>query len=109
MKIGLDPGSRTVLVKDVSTSGIGLIADNVSDQPMPQVGDVVHITFSDIIGQGTPQAKEFSFSLKATVCRTADDPGKNRTVLGCRFAKSNEQIGQYVNMKQTAHKKNKRS
>lgn len=104
LKVGLESGSHNVLVKDVSTSGIGLIVDNDPNQPPPVVGDIIHVNFTDTIGRGTPRPKDFDFTLKATVCRTAFEPVKNRTILGCRFAKSDEKIGQYVNMKQTEHK-----
>lgn len=107
LKIGLAPGSRDVLVKDLSTSGIGLIVDPLPDRSTPKIGDVVLINFTDNIG-GSGSSREFSFNLKATVCRTAEET-RGRTILGCKFAGSNESVSAYINMKQTAHKNNSRA
>lgn len=102
MKLGLEKGSRNVVIKDISTGGIGLILDDNS--VAPKIGETVHITYSDKVGTGTGLSKEFNFSLKAAVARV-DNSNQRQTILGCRFDKPNETVGQYINMKQIEHKK----
>lgn len=102
MKLGLENGSRSVVIKDISTAGIGLVLDD--KDVAPRIGETVHITYTDKVGTGAGLSKEFNFSLKASVARV-DDSNPFKKVLGCRFDKPNETVGQYINMKQIEHKK----
>lgn len=102
MKLGLESGSRNVVIKDISTAGVGLILDD--KDVAPRIGETVHITYTDKVGTGAGLSKEFNFSLKASVARV-DDSNPFKKVLGCRFDKPNETVGQYINMKQIEHKK----
>ena len=100
LKLGLEPGSRDVVIKDISTGGVGLVVDG---DVAPRIGETVHITYTDKVKTSTGMPKEFNFSLKATVARK-DDSVPNRTIIGCQFDKPNETVGQYINLKQIEHK-----
>ena len=100
LKLGLEPGSRDVVIKDISTGGIGLVVDG---DVAPKIGETVHITYTDKVQTSNGIPKEFNFSLKAVVARK-DDTIPNRTIIGCMFVKPNETVGKYINMKQTEHK-----
>ncbi|MBR6452102.1 MAG: PilZ domain-containing protein [Lachnospiraceae bacterium] len=103
LKLGLEAGSREVVIKDISTGGIGLVVDG---EVAPKIGETVHITYTDRVTTSSGLPKEFNFSLKATVARK-DDSNPDRTVIGCRFDKPNETVGKYINLKQTEHKQPK--
>ncbi|MBO4903241.1 MAG: PilZ domain-containing protein [Lachnospiraceae bacterium] len=104
LKLGLEPGSRDVVVKDISTGGIGLVVDG---EVAPRIGETVHITYTDKVRTSNGLPKEFNFSLKAIVARK-DDSDPRRTVIGCQFDKPNETVGQYINLKQIEHKQSQR-
>lgn len=101
LKMGLSAGSNAVVIRDISTTGVGIIVR--SDLVEPRIGEMVHITYSDKVNDGIFD-KEFNFSLNAFVARKEIVDG-NRTIIGCRFEKPNESIGKYINLKQTEHKK----
>ncbi|MBP5383656.1 MAG: PilZ domain-containing protein [Lachnospiraceae bacterium] len=103
LKLGLEPGSREVVIKDISTGGIGLVVDG---EVAPRIGETVHITYTDKVRTSNGLPKEFNFSLKAVVARK-DDTMPNRTVIGCQFDKPNETVGHYINLKQIEHKQQK--
>ncbi len=100
LKLGLEAGSRDVVIKDISTGGIGVVVDG---DVAPRIGETVHITYTDKVATSSGLPKEFNFSLKAVVARK-DDSVPNRTIIGCQFDKPDETVGKYINMKQTEHK-----
>ncbi len=100
LKLGLEPGSRDIVIKDISTGGVGVVVD---EEVAPRIGETVHITYTDKVKTSNGLPREFNFSLKAVVARK-DDSVPNRTIIGCQFDKPNELVGQYINLKQIEHK-----
>lgn len=102
MQLNIGNNSKDIVIKDISPNGIGLVLD-IRDE-YPKVGDRVQIIYTDKVGNKAGFLKEFSFSLKATVARIDDSNHRDR-ILGCRFDRPDENISQYINMKQIEHKK----
>lgn len=88
-QINDDPAKFPAIVKDISSTGVGLVVD---DKPKIGVGDILMLSFEDTEAHS-------KFSLGATVIRQ-DEVDSNHIVYGCKFKQSSDAISKYVNEKQ---------
>lgn len=93
------PGNKRidVIVKDMSSTGIGFLVDSAQD-PHLKNGSHVHITFSD-------DAMRSSFDVVGRVIRKVEE--EEKTLYGCILSKTYPQIDRYCAAKQVKNGKNK--
>lgn len=97
-QINDNPAKFPAIVKDISSTGVGLVVDN---KQQINVGDIVMLDFED------PSAHSH-FTLGASVVRN-DEVDSNHVVYGCKFKQSSDAISKYVNEKQRVNLKKTRT
>lgn len=77
------------IVKDISSTGVGLVIDDKSEV---KAGDIIMLSFED-------KEAHSHFTLGATVVRR-NEVDSNHIIYGCKFKQSSDAISKYVNEKQ---------
>ena len=88
--------SDNVIVKDLSTNGIGLVSKTDSNL---KEGNTIHVIFKD-------ETKDKKFNLTAQVVRI-NKIDEQKQIVGCKFPNTNGEIGKYVGQKQLEKRQNK--
>lgn len=94
--IGNNNKPRSVTVKDISATGIGVIIENFIDPVEPHTD--IHVTF-----EYTTDVKD-KFSIHAEVL-TCIPMGEGRHLLGCTFKKYSQAIERFVSKVQAAERR----
>lgn len=96
VQLGPNKTIQDAIVKDISTSGIGII---ISSEYNFNIGDTVNVKFRDENSYG----KEVSFNLSATVVRVYE-LNDTTQIIGCKFEKYSSQIARFIYDKQQSRK-----
>lgn len=103
-RIGLNKNTAEIVVKDISTTGIGIIFPRDFE---PAEGDVIHVNFSDVLKDlKNNSEQQVVLNLNAKVLRTIElDDGRHFT--GCKFVEKYKAVADYISSKQRINLSNK--
>lgn len=88
----LATGKQDVLIKDLSSTGVGFLVDS-SSRFNPEVGKDIFVVFTDDVLKTT-------FNVAARIVRTVDIPEKNQQLFGCKFLQRYPMVDRYCATKQ---------
>lgn len=98
-RFGISKDSVEILIKDISSSGIGIIVPK--EKADVKIGSLAHVYFYD-------KEMETEFQIGSIIVRK-EEIDETRVLLGCRFSSENQSITRYIQRKERMNLKKRSS